>query len=77
MTKEQQAEQEQPQVSAADVVVEVSSAVSSVAPLAVPPVAAEVMVPSTVIPPRVARPKAQPKARAAIQQPAIQPEPVS
>jgi hypothetical protein len=89
MTKEQQAEQEQPQVNAADVVVEVSSAVSSeasdvvssVAPWAVPPVAAEVMVPSTVITPRVARPKAQskaqPKAQAAIQQPAIQPEPVS
>lgn len=71
MTKEQQAEQEQPQVNAADVVVEVSSAVSSVAPLAIPPVAAEVMAPITVITPRAARPKAQSKARAA-----IQPEPV-
>jgi len=81
MTKEQQAEQAQPQVNAAedDAVVGVSPAVSSpisseISPV-VSPMAVEVA-PATMMAPEAARPKAQPRVRAAIQQPAIQPEPV-
>lgn len=76
MTKEQQAEQAQPQVNADgdDVVVGVSPAVSSpisseISPV-VSPMAVEVA-PATMMAPEAARPKAQPRVRAA-----IQPEPV-
>lgn len=85
MTKEQQAEQGQPQVNAAeaDVVVDVSSSVSSPVSSEISPavshVAEEVIAPTTVMAPEAARPKAQPRTQLKAQpkiRAAIQPEPV-